>query len=303
MQINKSYRFWLSFGILFLKVTNKFSFREYFQFFCLMIRKQVFLIFLFFVFFISVRAQYVNTDSLVIVPGEPFPLTISEVELKHINLSGPQFDCSQTAGIMLSKFAFPVRNKIISRFGPRHGRMHKGLDIRSATGDTIRATFEGRVISACYHYGFGNLIIIQHAKNIKTYYAHLSKFLIKNGAWVSRNEPIGRAGSTGRATGSHLHFEIRENNYAYDPELVYDFKTGRIRSGVELVKSIAQLQRRLIPKGYSVNLGVPQYYMVRRGDSLWRISRRYKMSISHICRMNKISNNSVLRVGQALKLY
>ena len=265
--------------------------------------KPVLIYCLLFIVSISVRAQYINTDELVIVPGEFCPLSISEVEKRGINLSSPQFDQSLTTGIMLSKFEFPVRNKIISRFGPRRGRMHNGLDIRSATGDTILAAFDGQVISSRYRYGFGNLIIIQHKKNIKTYYAHLSKFLLKAGSRVNKGEPIGRAGSTGRATGSHLHFEIRENNHAYDPELVYDFKSGEIRDDVESVKSLAQLQRRLIPKGYSVNEGVPQYYTVRSGDSLWRISRRYKMSINHICRVNHISENSILKVGQALRLY
>lgn len=252
---------------------------------------------------VFVNGQYVNTDSLVIVPGETFPFPISEIKKQNINLSGASYDQSLTTGIMLSKFEFPVRNKIISRFGPRRGRMHKGLDIRSATGDTIRAAFDGQIISSRYYYGFGNLIVIQHEKNIKTYYAHLSRFLLKFGTRVNRGEPVGLAGSTGRATGSHLHFEIRENNHAYDPELVYDFKSGAVRDDVESVKSLAQLQRRLIPKGYSINEGVPQYYTVRSGDSLWRISHRYKMSINHICRVNSISENSVLRVGQALKLY
>ena len=100
-----------------------------------------------------------------------------------------------------------------------------------------------------------------------------------------------------------MHFEIRENNRAYDPELVFDFKTNEIREDVESVNSLAQLQRRLIPKGYSVNVGVPQYYSVRSGDSLWRISRKFKMSINQICRLNNISENSVIRVGQPLKLY
>lgn len=259
--------------------------------------------FLFFIGTISVCAQYVNTDELVIVPGEILPLSISEVEKRGINLSGSSYDNSLTTGIMLSKFEFPVHNKIISRFGPRRGRMHNGLDIRSATGDTILAAFEGQIIRSRYYYGFGNLITIQHKKNIKTYYAHLSKFLVKSGSWVTKGEPIGLAGSTGRSTGSHLHFEIRENNHAYDPELVYDFKSGEIRDDVETVKSLAQLQRRLIPKGYSVNEGVPQYYTVRSGDSLWRISRRFKMSINHICRVNYITENSILKVGQALKLY
>ncbi|NOR76112.1 MAG: LysM peptidoglycan-binding domain-containing protein, partial [Draconibacterium sp.] len=72
---------------------------------------------------------------------------------------------------------------------------------------------------------------------------------------------------------------------------------------VESVKSLAELQRRLIPKGYSVNEGVPKYYTVRSGDSLWRISRRFKMSINHICNLNHIKESSVLKIGQALKLY
>lgn len=261
---------------------------------------------LFFILIAAVQysqAQYINTDSLVVVPGESFPLSISEVEKQGINLSGLEYDSNLTTGILLSKFTFPVQNKIISRFGPRHGRMHNGTDIRSATGDTILAAYDGRVVRARYGYGFGNLIVVQHKKNITTYYAHLSKYLEKTGSWVKKGEPIGLAGSTGRATGSHLHFEIRENEHAYDPELVYDFEQGEIREDVESVNNLAQLQRRLIPKGYSVNEGVPQYYTVRSGDSLWRISRKFKMTINHICKLNRIRENSVLRLGQALKLY
>lgn len=258
------------------------------------------------VFILSVKiasAQYINSDSLVLVPGETFMLTISEVQDKEINLSGASYDFSASTGIMLSKFVFPEQNKVISRFGPRNGRMHKGTDIRSATGDTIVAAFDGQILKSGYERGFGNLIVIQHEKDIKTYYGHLSKYLMKRGTWVKKGEPIGLAGSTGRATGSHLHFEIREKNRAFDPELVYDFESEKVRNDVESVNSLAELQRRLIPKGYSVNAGVPQYYSVRSGDSLWRISRRYKMSINYICRLNKISENSVLRVGQPLKLY
>ncbi len=259
-----------------------------------------------FVLILSVKlsvAQYINVDSLVIVPGEVNGLTLAEVENSGINLSSASYEISSTTGIMLSKFGFPVRNTIISRFGPRHGRMHYGLDIRSATGDTIYAAFDGQILKSGYERGFGNLIVIQHEKDIKTYYGHLSKYLIRAGSWIKKGEALGLAGSTGRATGSHLHFEIREKNHPFDPELVYDFSSDEIREDVESIKSLAELQRRLLPKGYSVNVAIPQYYAVRSGDSLWRISRRYKMSINQICRLNKITENSVLRVGQPLKLY
>ena len=263
-------------------------------------------IILFFILIAAVqysRAQYINTDSLVIVPGESMPLSVFEVEKQGINLSGPEYNPGVATGILLSKFAFPTQNKIISRFGPRHGRMHKGTDIRSANGDTIFAAYDGMVIRSRYGYGFGNLIVIQHPNNITTYYAHLSRYLEKSGCRVKKGEPVGLAGSTGRATGSHLHFEIRENGHAYDPELVYDFKSVEIREDVESVNNLAQLQRRLIPKGYSVNEGIPQYYTVRSGDSLWRISRKFKMSINHICNLNRINENSILKLGQPLKLY
>lgn len=260
-------------------------------------------VFFLLLFGLPLFAQYVNSDSLVVVPGESYPLTVEEVQTQGISVSGPEYDPNLTTGTILSDFAFPVQNKIISRFGPRRGRMHNGTDIRSATGDTILAAYGGKVIRSRYYYGFGNLIVVLHEKSIKTYYAHLSKYLVKSGTWVKKGEPIALAGSTGRATGSHLHFEIRQNERAYDPELVFDFQNGTIRDDVESVNSLLELQRRLIPKGYSVNEGVPQYYKVRSGDSLWRISRKFKMSIQHICRMNKISENAVLRVGQPLKLY
>lgn len=250
----------------------------------------------------SIKAQYVNVDSLVVVSGEKSPISISNFDkIKTVNPDAVYKP--ESTGEMLADFGFPYNNKIISRFGPRRGRMHNGTDIRMATGERVKAAYDGKIISSRYYYGFGNLIIIEHQKNVKTYYAHLSKFIKKTGSWVKKGEVIGLAGSTGRATGSHLHFEIRENNRAYDPELVYDFEKNTIREDVETVASIAQLQRRLIPKGYSVNEGVPRYYKVRSGDSLWRISKKFKMSINHICRLNKISENAILRLGQPLKLY
>ena len=97
-----------------------------------MVLKLGFAFYLLFICTISLHAQYSNTDSLIVVPGEPLPLPVSEVEKQGINLHGPDYDQSLTTGIMLSKFMFPHKNKIISRFGPRRGRMHNGTDIRMA---------------------------------------------------------------------------------------------------------------------------------------------------------------------------
>lgn len=268
-----------------------------------MLQKQIFITILFLFTVAIACGQYVNTDSLVFVPGMEEPVSLAEYDEMFRDLTPQTSVDYHSTGALLEAFDLPHNNKVISRFGPRRGRMHYGTDIRMATGDTVRAVFDGKIVRSRYYSGFGNLIVVQHPKNIKTYYAHLSKYLSRTGDWVKKGEAIGLAGRTGRATGSHLHFEIREKDRAYDPELVFDFENNEVRNDVASVNSLEELQRRLIPKGYSVNVGVPQYYKVRSGDSLWRISRKFKMSIKRICSLNRISENATLQIGQPLKLY
>ena len=260
--------------------------------------QKVFLLFTFFWLFSGiVQAQYVNTDSLVIWPGISDPITINQVKVIKIQFkeNNPTF---------FEQFLLPGSGgNVISRFGPRSGRMHYGTDIKMNLGDTILAVKDGTVNRASYYYGFGNLVVIQHEKNLETYYAPLSKFLVKKVEWVKKGNPIGLGGSTGRARGNHLHFEIRESGKPFDSEMVFDFEKRQIRNDAKKEETLAQLHKILKPKGYSTNVAVPEYYKVRLGDSLWVISRRYKMSINSICRLNNISENSVLQIGQPLKMY
>ncbi len=242
-------------------------------------------------------AQYVNTDELVVVPGLQEP--VSRQEYKAIN----DFTKSEYENY-LATFRIPGNGGyIISGFGPRSGRMHYGTDIKMAKGDTVRAVNSGYLTRSGWGTGFGNIIIIRHDNNIETYYAHLSKFLKRAGEWVQKGEPVALAGSTGRARGPHLHFEMHQDGRAFDPELVFDFKREEIREEARHFTDLVALHRTLKPKGYANNQAVPEYYKVRSGDSLWVISRRYKTPIKEICRLNNISENSVLQIGQPLKMY
>jgi len=245
----------------------------------------------------EVLAQYVKTDELVFLPGYEDPISLEEYNLLQEQLK------EEKRGY-LAKFLIPGNDGyIISRFGPRSGRMHYGTDIKMNKGDTVVASQSGTVVRANWGYGFGNLIVIQHDNNILTYYAHQSKFLVESGTWVAKGEAIGLAGSTGRARGNHLHFEMHENGRAFDPEIVFDFDNNSIREDAFEMKSLTALHKKLKPKGYSKNVPVPEYYKVRSGDSLWVISRRYKTSINTICELNNISENTTLQVGQPLKLF
>ena len=257
------------------------------------------LAFLFVVLVFSQKSfgQYVNTDELVVVPGIENPVTVEQYRLIREQQE------SRYQGF-LSQFLVPGNGGyIISHFGPRSGRMHYGTDIKMAKGDTVFAVNDGYINRAGWGTGFGNLIIIQHSSQIETYYAHLSKFLKNYGDWVRKGEPIALAGSTGRARGAHLHFEMHEKGRAFDPELVYDFHAQKVRETAQDFESLMALYQTLKPQGYGNNLAVPEYYKVRSGDSLWVISRRYKTPIKDICRLNSISENTVLQIGQPLKMY
>lgn len=117
-------------------------------------------------------------------------------------------------------FKKPISASVTSRFGIRWGRNHKGTDFGAAVGTSIYAAAAGTVTTAAYGYngGFGNMIIISHGNGVQTYYAHCSSLVAKVGDQVSQGDLIAKVGNTGHSFGSHLHFEIRINDVAYNPE-------------------------------------------------------------------------------------
>ncbi|HEU4828598.1 MAG TPA: peptidoglycan DD-metalloendopeptidase family protein [Gemmatimonadales bacterium] len=109
-----------------------------------------------------------------------------------------------------------------ARFHPVLGRTrkHEGTDYAASTGTAVVAAGEGTVIRAGRAGGYGNLVEIRHRNGITTRYAHLSRILTRRGARVSQGELIGRVGSTGLASGPHLHYEFRVNGVAKDSRRV-----------------------------------------------------------------------------------
>lgn len=105
-----------------------------------------------------------------------------------------------------------------SPFGPRWGRAHEGVDIGGASGAPIHAAASGVVVAAGWNGGYGRLVVIRHAGDLTTAYAHMSAITTAVGRPVARGEVIGRMGSTGHSTGTHLHFETRHGGRAVDPE-------------------------------------------------------------------------------------
>ena len=120
-------------------------------------------------------------------------------------------------GSRTGELLWPVRGSITSGYGERWGRNHTGVDIDGATGDPVRATESGKIIYASWDGAYGKTIVIDHGSGITTRYAHLSSIGVKSGDKVGRGEYIGEVGTTGRTTGSNLHFEVMSNGAFHNP--------------------------------------------------------------------------------------
>jgi len=116
------------------------------------------------------------------------------------------------------RLQWPVRGKLTSRFGRRGSRMHDGIDISAKQGTPIHAATSGTVVYSDHRLsGYGNLVIIRHGNNLFTAYGHNQRNLVTKGQHVKAGAVIARVGQTGRASGPHLHFEVRQGSVAVDP--------------------------------------------------------------------------------------
>ena len=117
-------------------------------------------------------------------------------------------------------FIWPVEGRITDVFKEAESKKHQGIDISSPIGTPIRASNAGKVIYSNNGIkGYGNLIILRHSEEYVSVYAHNQVNLVEEGTWAEKGQVIGKVGQTGKATGPHLHFEIRKNNKALDPLL------------------------------------------------------------------------------------
>jgi len=157
--------------------------------------------------------------------GGPFePASGSDPTFKQLFMNWKKLDNLHDGAIAVPSEK-PVRNASFSSgFGMRSdpfrgaAAMHAGIDLSGPVGTPIYATADGVVSEAGWSSGgYGNLIKIDHGRGIETRYAHLSRFDVRPGERVTRGQLIGRMGSTGRSTGSHLHYEVRIDGRAVNP--------------------------------------------------------------------------------------
>jgi len=232
-------------------------------------------------------------------------------------------------GVNDHPYCHPYKGKVISKFGPRHGRMHTGTDVKLHLGDSVYCAFDGKVRLAQKFSGYGNLVLVRHKNGIETIYAHLKKINVKVNDTINAGDLIGLGGRTGRATTEHLHFETRIFGDPFDSNKYIDFENFTLRSNkiyyknkqinIEPFKSepiIAPAQQ-LAAKTDSIkskssnavvtNVSQPNedgviQHIIRSGDNLWALAKEYNTTVKSICEINKIAVNQILKVGMIITI-
>ena len=208
----------------------------------------------------------------------------------------------ETYTIDLTGFHMPTPStKITSPFGPRWRRMHNGLDLKVNIGDTIVAAFDGKVRIVKYERrGYGKYVVIRHDNGLETIYGHLSKQLVEENQLVKAGEVIGLGGNTGRSTGSHLHFETRFLGIAINPIYMFDFPKQDIVADTYTFRKTKGVKR-AGSHGTQAADGAIRYHKVKSGDTLSRIAKLRGVSVSTLCKLNRIKPTTTLRIGQVLR--
>ncbi|OJU70485.1 MAG: hypothetical protein BGO05_11620 [Rhizobiales bacterium 63-7] len=154
---------------------------------------------------------------------EPQPTDRFEASIDDLDVALKRLDAARGIATVLP-FANPAPQKIItSRFGNRTdpflGRlaMHSGIDFRFESGERVHCSGGGVVTVAGPSGGYGNMVEVDHGNGLATRYGHMQRILVKVGDKVDPGDVVGLAGSTGRSTGTHLHYEVRRNGQALDP--------------------------------------------------------------------------------------
>jgi len=217
-----------------------------------------------------------------------------------------------TFRVDLANFTMPTMGHITSNFGKRRRRFHYGIDLKVQIGDTIYAAFDGKVrLTQFERRGYGNYVVLRHHNGFETIYGHLSRFLVNEDDVVKSGDPIALGGNTGRSTGPHLHWEFRFLGKPINPIQIVDFDNkvchrdsytvtnGSFNYAGANSRTYAKSTKGAANKYVS---GKVNYHRVKQGDSLYKIAKRYGISLNNLYRLNNLNAKSKLRLGQTIRI-
>lgn len=160
----------------------------------------------------------IQTGQRIFIPGAKKVLKV-EIYIEDVVEESEGKEKEKTSSQKMG-FIWPVEGRWTDLFEESEAKRHQGVDISSPIGTPIKASGPGKVIySGNTIQGYGNLILLRHSEEWVTVYAHNQINMVDEGTWVEKGQVIAKVGQTGRASGPHLHFEMRKDNRAVDPLL------------------------------------------------------------------------------------
>ena len=163
-------------------------------------------------------ASKIKTGMQLWIPGASRALTVQKTKSRSISTVTRSTKEKPTVKPRKGFLIWPTKGTLTSGFGKRNGRKHEGIDIAGPKGTPIYAAAAGKVVfSGWGPTGYGKMVIIKHRNHLSTVYAHNSKLLVKKEKQVKQGQKIALMGSTGRSTGPHLHFEVRNDTKPKNP--------------------------------------------------------------------------------------
>lgn len=259
---------------------------------------------------------YDDTDSL----SEFFPASGLYETWDNNGIHYPQVDFSKKTDTTIlvlcddktNFYVHPIKGGINSEYGYRHRRFHYGIDIDLNIGDSVKSAFDGMVRISKYHRGYGNVIVVRHFNGLETVYGHLSGTRVRENQVVKAGTLLGYGGSTGRSTGPHLHFEIRYLGTPMNPRKVIDFDKFKLLNDTLFItnRTFDKTRSTTYQKKTSGNKtsynntykGSGSYHYVKKGDTLGHIASKYGTSVSTLCKLNGLSQKSLLQIGQKIRI-
>ncbi|NVO01425.1 MAG: peptidoglycan DD-metalloendopeptidase family protein [Bacteroidetes bacterium] len=218
----------------------------------------------------------------------------------------PNFDIAKkndTTSIILENgtdqfYVHPIKSFITSNFGFRGRQFHYGIDLALHIGDTIKCAFDGVVRIQKYdRRGYGNVIVVRHHNGLETLYGHLSVPLVTINQPIKAGDIIGLGGSTGRSTGPHLHFEVRYLGAPLNPNDLIDFKNFDLVSDTFFITKKSFNYYNAISK-----LKSAKFYVVKKGDSLSKIAKKYGTTVKKLCKLNRITTKTLIKPGRKIRI-
>lgn len=204
-------------------------------------------------------------------------------------VGGTQAKAEELSGSSEINWSHPIRGTITDTFGTRSGK-HKGIDIAAPEGTKISAVQDGVVTKSYYSDTYGNVVFIQHPEGYETVYAHLQVRSVAESAKVKKGQEIGTIGNTGLSRGIHLHFEVHKGNWTFDKKNAVDPFLMVAANTIEAMPAMTQP---------SVQLDGAIQINVKKGDTLWSLSKEHSTSVESLKELNKLKSNEIL-IGQKL---